>query len=132
MATRLADTPNLGIETLAPLPFTPGERLLLGRFVERVRATFPEGSLQRITAFGSRTRFQGHEDSDLDVAVFALRALPAGSQRRLAALAEHVQEGWEDLPTLRPTLFIEDEPTNPALLRTMDREGILLRAKQTP
>jgi predicted nucleotidyltransferase len=131
MSTTSASTRSRAQAARAPLPFTPGERALLGQFVERVRADFPEGSLQRIVVFGSRARLQGGEESDLDVAVFAISALPPGSHRRLARLAEQVQEGWEDLPTLRPILVTEDEPTNPALRSAIDRDGVLLWAKKT-
>jgi predicted nucleotidyltransferase len=129
MPTTPASTQSAPTKTLVGSPFTPGERLLLDRFVERLRAVFPEDALQRILVFGSRAKHQGHEESDLDLAVFAAGALPADSHRRIAAIAGQVQEGWEDLPTLRPVLITDDEPTNPALLRAIDEDGVLLWTK---
>lgn len=110
---------------------TPGEHALLAGFVARARAALGSEGLERILVFGSRARGEGHADSDLDLAVFTTATAPADTHRRLADLAQEVQDDHEDLPHLRPVQIRAGEPTNPALLRTIAREGIELWAKKS-
>jgi len=110
-------------------PFTPGERLLLNAFVASSRRLSDRGAIERILVFGSRARGEGDEESDLDLAVLVSGSAPRSLDRELVALAETVQEGWEDLPHLRPITIRAGDRTNPALLNVIDREGIVLWAK---
>lgn len=115
---------------LAATPFTPGERLLLGALVERVLGSVGAGNLERIVVFGSRARAEGHEESDLDIAVFVPGRASPQAHRALVAIAEAVQEGCDDLPHLRPILIGGGDATNPALLWAIERDGIELWAKK--
>jgi hypothetical protein len=113
-------------------PFSPGEEILLSTFVEAALSG-PDGDrLERIVVFGSRARAQGHEDSDLDLAVFVLSATDPGIRHRLTDLATDAQAGWEDLPILR-VVVIGDDPTatRPTLLGEIERDGIELWAKKS-
>ncbi|HYN79094.1 MAG TPA: nucleotidyltransferase domain-containing protein [Lamprocystis sp. (in: g-proteobacteria)] len=118
-------------QTSAPVVrLTPGEQQLLADFADRALATLGAAGIERILVFGSRARGAGHADSDLDVAVFAPKTLGADAHRQLADLAEEAQAGWEGLPHLRPILVRTGDPTNPALLRAIAREGIEVWAKK--
>ena len=113
--------------TRAPLgtsALTPGERALVGAFVNGVRAILNPESLARIVVFGSRARGSGHGDSDLDIAVFAKGPLAPDLHHRLAEIAEEAQTDREDLPHLRPILITPDQRLNPLLLAAIDTDGI--------
>lgn len=129
---RLMSSINDRVAPIAPRkggPFTPGERLLLSAFVASSRRLSDGGAIERILVFGSRARGEGDEDSDLDLAVLVSGTAPLSLEGELVELAETVQEGWEDLPHLRPITIRAGDGTNPALLDAVEREGIVLWAK---
>jgi uncharacterized protein len=64
---------------------TVGERTALRQFVQRLRA-LPELEVKDVRLFGSRARGEGHEHSDLDVAVVLARDA-ARHRRRIYDLA---------------------------------------------
>lgn len=71
-----------------PVWLSPTEWSALERFVDEVRARHGN-RVHRITLFGSRARGEGHEESDLDVAV-TLTADDHGLRRALIDLATDI------------------------------------------
>ncbi|QVL47195.1 MAG: nucleotidyltransferase domain-containing protein [Thiocapsa sp.] len=110
-------------------PFTPGERQLLATFVANSLHRLGSASIERILVFGSRARGEGGEDSDLDLAVFVSRDAHRSIARDLTDIAESTQEGWEDLPHLRPIVIRDGDGTSRRLLDDIMQEGIELWAK---
>lgn len=113
----------------AGAPFTPGEQELLATFVATSLHRFGSAAIERILVFGSRARGEGGEDSDLDLAVFVSRAAHRSITRDLSDIAESTQEGWEDLPHLRPIVIRDGDRTSRRLLEDIMQEGIELWAK---
>jgi predicted nucleotidyltransferase len=113
----------------AGAPFTPGEQHLLGTFVANSLHRLGSAAIERILVFGSRARGEGSEDSDLDLAVFVARDAHRSIARDLTDIAESTQEGWEDLPHLRPIVIRDGDGTSRRLLDAIMREGIELWAK---
>lgn len=103
---------------------TPGERALVGVFIDGVREVLAPETLERIVVFGSRARGSGHADSDLDIAVFAQGTLAPDLHLRLAEIAEEAQTDREDLPHLRPILITPDQRHNPLLLAAIETDGV--------
>lgn len=119
------------IIAIKPVSLTPGEHLLLARFVELVRDAVAPTTLERVTLFGSRARGTSHRDSDLDVAVFVTWAAASRPNQRqlahrLAEIADQAQAGWEDLPLLRPILIAADQPIKQTLLAAIEIDGVQL------
>ncbi len=109
--------------------------MLLSAFVGAARGVPDADAIERILVFGSRARREGHEESDLDVAIFlAPEANPSVHRRlsrHLTEIAADVQDGWEDLPALRIVLIGDTpHPTRPALVRDIEQDGIELWAKK--
>ena len=71
-----------------PVWLSPTEWSALERFVDEVRARHGD-HVHRVTLFGSRARGEGHEESDLDVAV-TLTADDHGLRRALIDLATDI------------------------------------------
>jgi hypothetical protein len=113
----------------AGTPFTPGEQQLLATFVANSLHRLGSAAIERILVFGSRARGEGGEDSDLDVAVFVSRAAHRSITREVSDIAESTQEGWEDLPHLRPIVIRDGDGTSRRLLDDIMQEGIELWAK---
>ncbi|RKT43817.1 nucleotidyltransferase domain-containing protein [Thiocapsa rosea] len=113
----------------AGTPFTPGEQRLLANFVANCLDRLDSTTIERILVFGSRARGEGVEDSDLDLAIFVSRDAPRAIARDLSDIAESTQEGWEDLPHLRPIVIREGDRTSRRLLNDIMQEGIELWAK---
>lgn len=113
----------------AGTPFTPGEQQLLATFVANSLNRLGSAAIERILVFGSRARGEGGEDSDLDLAVFASRDAHRAIARDLSEIAESAQEGWEDLPHLRPIVIRDGDRTSRRLLDDIIQEGIELWAK---
>ncbi|MBN1961329.1 MAG: nucleotidyltransferase domain-containing protein [Deltaproteobacteria bacterium] len=110
-----------------PSHLTEAEAVALNDFVSAVRTSL--GSLlQSIILFGSRARGQGHQESDLDIAIIV--AAGGRLQRRLVqdlAFDIHLRTGIDIAP-----LVIEEPYLNEMRLRerslayALDHEGILL------
>jgi hypothetical protein len=117
---------NLFDPTIHPAdtPFTPGERQLLATFVANSLHRLGNAAIERILVFGSRARGEGGEDSDLDLAVFVSRDAHRSIARGLTDIAESTQEGWEDLPHLRPIVIRDGDGTSRRLLDDIMQEGI--------
>jgi hypothetical protein len=109
--------------------FTPGERQLLATFVANSLHRLGSAAIECILVFGSRARGEGGEDSDLDLAVFVSRAAHRSIARDLSDIAESAQEGWEDLPHLRPIVICDGDRTSRRLLDDIIQDGIELWAK---
>lgn len=113
----------------AGAPFTPGEQRLLATFVANSLHRLGGEAIERILVFGSRARGEGGEDSDLDLAVFVARDAHRSIARDLTDIAESAQEGWGDLPHLRPIVIRDGDGTSRRLLEDIMQEGIELWAK---
>lgn len=75
----------------------------------------------RLVLFGSRARGDYKERSDIDLAVFGLDPVQAG-RLRLAL---------EELPTLLEfDLVCVNEGTSPALLKNIEKDGVILYASE--
>ncbi|MEW6681318.1 MAG: nucleotidyltransferase domain-containing protein [Nitrospirota bacterium] len=90
---------------------SPTESTVLTRFAEQVRAQYG-GRVNRIALFGSRARREGHEESDLDVAVI------------LADVDQALRRALIDLAT---DLFLETEMRISPLVLSQDEFDTLLR-----
>jgi predicted nucleotidyltransferase len=84
-------------------------------YLARVRALCAEQHARRVVLFGSRGRGDNAPTSDFDIAVF-------GADDP-TALAERIDE----IPSLYATDLIDmDTCANPALVREVERDGVLL------
>jgi uncharacterized protein (UPF0332 family) len=102
---------------------TAGDRRVLSRFAERVRALSPDA---RISAFGSRARGTAHPESDFDLCV-VLPAVTPEAREAIYAIAWEI--GFAAGCVLAPiVLSQEDFESGPlsasTLVRTIRREGI--------
>jgi hypothetical protein len=113
----------------AGAPFTPGEQQLLVTFVANSLNRLGSAAIQRILVFGSRARGEGDEDSDLDLAIFVSCDAHWSITREVSDIAESTQEGWEDLPHLRPIVIRDGDRTSRRLLDDITQHGIELWAK---
>jgi hypothetical protein len=113
----------------AGTPFTPGEQRLLASFVANSLRRLGNAAIERILVFGSRARGEGDEDSDLDLAVFVSCDAHWSITREVSDIAESTQEGWEDLPHLRPIVIRDGDRTSRRLLDDITQHGIELWAK---
>lgn len=110
-----------------PRFLTPAERAALEEFVARVRELLGD-DLVEVRLFGSRARGEGHESSDLDV---ALVVRPGGREQRRAVYDLAYDVGFPHGVDLAP-LVIEEErlaalrARERLLARDLDREGIPL------
>ena len=95
-ATRIADR----LSHLTPL-----EREVLGRYVLRLSEALGPG-LARTILFGSRARGEGHEESDLDVAV-VVRGPEREVYRQVYDLAAEVNMEYDYGVRLAPLLLSE-------------------------
>lgn len=87
--------------------------------VQQLQDLAARSGASRLVLFGSRARGDHRERSDIDLAVWGLRGMDFG-RLRLAL---------EDLPTLLSfDLVCVDDCTNPKLLETIAREGVVLYA----
>lgn len=90
---------------------SPTEAAVLTRFADQVRAQYGD-RVSRIALFGSRARREGHEESDLDVAVI------------LADVDQALRRALIDLAT---DLFLETEMRISPLVLSQDEFDTLLR-----
>ena len=87
--------------------------------VQQLQDLAARSGASRLVLFGSRARGDHRERSDIDLAVWGLRGMDFGRLR--LALG--------DLPTLLSfDLVCVDDCTNPKLLETIAREGVVLYA----
>jgi hypothetical protein len=68
---------------------TPAEDRLVARFLDLLVQRLPAGALCGVTLFGSRSRGESHEDSDIDVAVEVAPGVAALVARRIVSDAAH-------------------------------------------
>lgn len=106
---------------------SPGERRALEMFLPRVRELLGP-DLHDLRLFGSRARAEGHEESDLDV---ALVVSPAGGERRkeVYGLAYDVmiETGVEVAPLVIERLRLDElRASERRIALDIDREGIAL------
>ncbi len=111
-----------------PGRLSPGEKALLARFLRRLLAAAPPGSVAWVKVFGSRARGASHERSDLDVAVLAA---PGADRAALSnAAADAAWEAMEEQdahplrlsPVALSSLPMGKAPTG--LHAAIEREGI--------
>lgn len=87
--------------------------------VQQLQDLAARSGASRMVLFGSRARGDHRERSDIDLAVWGLQGMDVG-RLRLAL---------EELPTLLSfDLVCVDDCTNPKLLETITREGVVLYA----
>lgn len=87
--------------------------------VQQLQDLAARSGASRMVLFGSRARGDHRERSDIDLAVWGLKGMDVG-RLRLAL---------EELPTLLSfDLVCADACTNPKLLETIAREGVVLYA----
>ena len=111
----------------APPFLTVGERTALHEFLERLRE-LPQIELKSARLFGSRARGEGHEHSDLDVAIVLARDARR-HRHRIHDLAFDV--GFVHGVTLAPLVLDESRlaelrERELRLARVLDTEGIPL------
>lgn len=102
---------------------TTGDRRILSRFAERVRAIAPGAA---VSAFGSRARGTAHPESDFDLCV-VLPAVTREAREAIYAIAWEI--GFAEGGVLAPiVLSREDFESGPlsasTLVRTIRREGV--------
>jgi predicted nucleotidyltransferase len=116
-----------------PEALTPMARRALDLFGDAARAAYGEGLVQ-LVLFGSRSRGEARSDSDIDVAVVLRELRDRRADRdRLADLAyDAIVETNMDIQTVPVSLDEWEHPehhTNPALIRTIKRDGIVVKAQ---
>jgi predicted nucleotidyltransferase len=133
MSVMAASTHHSGVETEA---LTPTAQRALDLFGSAARAAYGDGLVQ-LVLFGSRSRGEARSDSDIDVAV-VLRNLPdrRADRDRLADLAyDAIVETSLDIQTVPVSLDEWEHPehhTNPALIRAIKRDGVVVEAGHDP
>ncbi len=109
-----------------PGRLSPAETVLLDRFLERLLAQAPEGSVRSVAIFGSRARGDGDEHSDLDLAVVAA---PGADRHRLADLVADVTTEVEfetdGFDLMLSHIVVPDGPPR-GLRGAIAREGLVL------
>ena len=106
---------------------SPGEAAAIRQFVARVRGLLGT-ELRQVRLFGSRARGEGHEHSDLDI---ALIVAPGGRARRYAVYDLAFDVGLEHSVDLAP-LVLEEQQLQELKRRQrlvaldIEREGIKL------
>jgi hypothetical protein len=109
---------------------SPGERALLARFIDLLLARAAAGAVASVRVFGSRARGTSHENSDLDVAVFAAPGADRIALRNAAAdsawdaMAERDAIGLRLSPVALPALDADEPPTG--LYAAIEREGVTI------
>ena len=110
-----------------PRTLSPGEAAAIRQFVARVRELLGT-ELRHVRLFGSRARGEGHEHSDLDI---ALIVAPGGRARRYAVYDLAFDVGLEHSVHLAP-LVLEEQQLQELRRRErlvaldIEREGIKL------
>ena len=110
-----------------PRTLSPGEAAAIRQFVARVRELLGT-ELRHVRLFGSRARGEGHEHSDLDI---ALIVAPGGRARRYAVYDLAFDVGLEHSVDLAP-LVLEEQQLQELKRRErlvaldIEREGIAL------
>lgn len=113
----------------SPHHLSPGELVLLRRFVDLLLARAAPGDVAAVRVFGSRARGLSHEESDLDVAVEAAQGVDSHALGRLA-----YQAGWDaaealGLHGLRLSVITLPHAAGRAragVYNAIDREGVEL------
>jgi predicted nucleotidyltransferase len=113
-----AGSPSVGFCQMPPA-LSASEASALGEFMAAARALLG-ADLRRAVLFGSRARGEGHEWSDLDI---ALIVAPGGRARRHAVYDLAFDIGLTHGVQLAPVVF--EEPQFQAL---KDRERLIARA----
>jgi predicted nucleotidyltransferase len=91
----------------------------------------------QLVLFGSRSRGEARSDSDIDVAVVLRELRDRRADRdRLADLAyDAIVETSMDIQTVPVSLDEWEHPehhTNPALIRAIKRDGVIVEARHDP
>jgi predicted nucleotidyltransferase len=112
---------------------TPLVRRALDLFGKATRDAYGDGLVQ-LVLFGSRSRGEARSDSDIDVAVVLRELRDRRADRdRLADIAyDAIVETSTDIHTVPIFLDEWEHPerhTNPALIRAIKRDGIVVRAR---
>jgi predicted nucleotidyltransferase len=115
-----------------PEALTPVARRALNLFGDAARAAYGDGLVQ-LVLFGSRSRGEARSDSDIDIAVVLRELRDRRADRdRLADLAyDAIVETSMDIQTVPVSLDEWEHPehhTNPALIRAIKREGVIVEA----
>jgi uncharacterized protein len=110
-----------------PRTLSPGEAAAVRKFVARVRELLGT-ELRDVRLFGSRARGEGHEHSDIDL---ALIVAPGGRGRRYAVYDLAFDVGLEHSVDLAPLVleeqqFEELKKRERLLALDIEREGIAL------
>ncbi|WP_229191133.1 nucleotidyltransferase domain-containing protein [Bradyrhizobium brasilense] len=130
----MADSMHHSVDQTEAL--TPVAQRALDLFGHAARAAYGDGLVQ-LVLFGSRSRGEARSDSDIDVAV-VLRNLPdrRADRDRLADLAyDAIVETSLDIQTVPVSLDEWEHPehhTNPALIRAIKRDGVVVEADHDP
>jgi predicted nucleotidyltransferase len=119
-----------------PEALTPVARRALDLFGDAARAAYGDGLVQ-LVLFGSRSRGEARSDSDIDVAVVLRELRDRRADRdRLADLAyDAIVETSMDIQTVPVSLDEWEHPehhTNPALIRAIKRDGVVVEAHHDP
>ena len=110
-------------------PLTPLEREAVTRYAQRLGEALG-GRLARAILFGSRARGEGHEESDLDVAVVVYGA-EGHVFRQVSDLAAELNLEYDYAVRLSPLVLSEEtledlRRRERAIARAILEEGILL------
>jgi len=110
-----------------PRPLSPAEAGAVGEFVARVRELLGT-ELRHVRLFGSRARGEGHEHSDLDI---ALIVAPGGRNRRYTVYDLAFDVGLKHSVNVAPLIleeqqFQELKRRERLLALDIERDGITL------
>jgi predicted nucleotidyltransferase len=119
-----------------PGALTPVAQRALDLFGYAARAAYGDGLVQ-IVLFGSRSRGEARSDSDIDVAVVLRELRDRRADRdRLADLAyDAIVDTSMDIQTVPVSLDEWEHPerhTNPALIRAIKRDGVIVEPYHDP
>ncbi len=97
---------TINISTLSPVVWlSPAEWSTLERYVDKVRSLYG-ARIHKVLLFGSRVRGEGHEESDLDLAVI----ITAGELHLRRELCDIATELWlETEIKISPLVFSIEE-----------------------
>jgi uncharacterized protein len=115
------------MDTAALTRLTPAEVAALGEFASAVGALLGS-TLEELRLFGSRARGDGHEESDLDVAV-VVSSVDRPARRQVSDLAFDVglRHGVVLAPLVIERRRLDDLRVKERLIASdIDREGIVL------